>query len=217
MFAIGRRKLLLGVATTSLLAACGGGGANGAVSAEDMAIGQANAPATLIEYASSTCPHCAHFHETVFGQLKTNYIDTGKLRYVFREYPTSPEAIAVAGFQVARCGGASPEQYMNRVGEIFRQQGDLFAAIQSGSTDGVRQKFVDIGAAAGLTPEQVMTCISDQAGAERVRHTVEEGNRQFQITGTPTLILNGRKLEDPSAVTYAGLSRIIDAELASHH
>src|SRR5262245_35293916 len=80
MIAIGRRNLLLGVAAATMLAACGGASGGAGVSADDMSIGQANAPATLIEYASSTCPHCAHFHETVFDQLKANYIDTGKLR-----------------------------------------------------------------------------------------------------------------------------------------
>lgn len=216
MLAIGRRKLLMGVAAASLLAACNPAGANGGAQPDDMVLGQANAPATLIEYASSTCPHCAHFHETVFAQLKANYIDTGKIKYVFREYPTPPEAIAVAGFQVARCGGATPEQYMNRVGELFRQQRDIFQALQAGSGDGVRAKLVAIGGSAGLSEDQVMQCINDQAGVARVRRTVETGNSQFQITGTPTLILNGRKLEDPSAVTYEGLSHIIDQELAAH-
>lgn len=214
MFAIGRRNLLLGVAGAAMLAACNNAGGSGAASPDDMVIGQANAPATLIEYASSTCPHCAHFHETVFAQLKQNYIDTGKIKYVFREYPTPPEAIAVAGFQLARCGGASSDQYMNRVGELFRQQRDIFA---SGTMEGVRAKFVEIGGAAGLSEEQVMSCITDQSGADRIRRTVENANRQFNITGTPTLILNGRKLEDPSAVTYEGLSHIIDQELAAHH
>lgn len=217
MLAIGRRNLLLGVAAASVLAACNRAGASGGASAGDMTIGQASAPASLIEYASSTCPHCAHFHETVFAQLKANYIDTGKIKYTFREFPTPPESVAVAGFQLARCGGASPEQYMNRVGEIFRQQPDIFASLQSGSTDGVRAKFVEIGAAAGLSEDQVVACIADPTGAERVRNTVQSGMSQFNITGTPTLILNGRKLEDPSAVTYEGLSRIIDAELAQHH
>jgi protein-disulfide isomerase len=217
MFAIGRRNLLLAASSLALagtLGACNGGGGGAAVNDDDVVLGQANAPVTLIEYASSTCPHCADFHAEVFEQLKTNYIDTGKLRYVFREYPTAPPAVAVAGFQVARCGGASPEQYFTRLGEIFRQQrsGALFA---SGTMEGVRQKLIEIGGAAGLSQEQVMECITDEAGAERIRRIVETGERDFHVTGTPTLILNGRKLEDASAMTYDGLSRFIDAELAS--
>lgn len=214
MFALERRNLLLAasaLAIASAVSACDGANGSAAVSAEDMALGAADAPLTLIEYASSTCPHCAHFHETVWEQLKSNYIDTGKVRFVFREFPTAPAPVAVAGFQLARCGGATTEQYFVRLGELFRQQSAIFA---TGSMEGVRQKFVEIGAAAGLTEQQVIGCISDEAGAERIRHTVEEGTRQFNITGTPTFILNGEKVEDPSVVTYEGLSRILDAALA---
>jgi protein-disulfide isomerase len=212
MVAIGRRKLLLGAGALSIgLAACGGANGQAGASTGDMAIGAENAPATLIEYASVTCPHCREFHERVWDQLKTNYIDTGKLRFIFREFPTPPVQVAVAGFQIARCGGASPEQYLTRVGVLFDQQQAIFA---SGTMEGVRQKLVEIGQGAGLSEEQVMACISDQAGAERVRNTVEEGTRQFDITGTPTLILNGRKLTDPSATTYEGLARMIDQAIA---
>ncbi|MBL8542707.1 MAG: DsbA family protein [Hyphomonadaceae bacterium] len=216
MSAIRRRTLLLGataLAAAGALAACGGS-SNGAVSADDMVLGQANAPLTLIEYASSTCPHCAHFHETVWETLKTNYIDTGKVRFVYREYPTAPAPVAVAAFQVARCGGASNEQYFTRLGEIYRQQHAMFA---TGTMEGVRAKLVEIGAAAGLTQDQVMQCITDEAGAERIRRVVEAGDRDFQITGTPTFVINGQKVDDPAFVTPEGLTRILDAALAEHN
>lgn len=214
MFAIGRRTLLLGVGALTLgtVAACNSSGGGTAIGDDDVVLGQPNAPVTLIEYASSTCPHCADFHADVFDQLKENYIDTGKLRYVFREFPTAPPAVAVAGFQLARCGGATPEQYFTRLGEIFRQQQAMFAG---GTMEGVRQKLIEIGGAAGLSEEQVVQCISDEAGAERVRRIVEAGGRDFQVSGTPTFVLNGRKVEDPSVTTYEGLSRLIEAELAS--
>jgi protein-disulfide isomerase len=214
MSAIGRRTLLLSVAALALgtVAGCNSGSGGNAVTEDDVVLGQPNAPVTLIEYASSTCPHCADFHEHVFEQLKANYIDTGKVRYVFREYPTNPAQVAVAGFQLARCGGASSEQYFIRLGELFRQQQAIFA---TGTMEGVRQKFIEIGGAAGLSQDQVMQCITDEGGAERIRRIVEAGNRDFQITGTPTFVLNGRKVEDPSVVTYEGLSRLIEAELAS--
>jgi protein-disulfide isomerase len=175
-----------------------------------MVLGATDAPVTLIEYASVTCTHCAAFHEENWERLKTQYIDTGRVRYVLREFPTPPAAVAVAGFQLARCGGATPEQYYTRVGELFRQQGAIFA---SGTMEGVRAKFVEIGAAAGLTEQQVLQCISDESGAERIRETVE-ASRELNITGTPTFVLNGRKVEDASVVTWEGLSRILDAELA---
>ena len=217
MGVVGRRQLILGGASLLALAACSGGNggssAGGAApSPDDMALGSPNARVTIIEYASATCPHCAHFHETVWDQLKTNYIDTGKVRFIFREFPTPPEAVAVAGFQLARCGGATPEQYFARLGEIFRQQQAMFA---SGTMEGVRAKLFEIGASSGLSQEQVMQCIADDAGPDRIRR-IEEGSRQFNVTGTPTLILNGTKLEDPRAVTYEGLSQMIDQALAGH-
>lgn len=217
MVAFGRRTLLMGAAAAfalpGALSACTGANGNGAVSPDDMVLGSADAPVTLIEYASSTCPHCRHFHETVWDQLKSTYIDTGKVRFIFREYPTAPAPVAVAGFQLARCGGATPEQYFVRLGELFRQQQAIFEA---GSTEGIRQKFIEIGAAAGLSEQQVMDCINDEAGAERIRRIVDQGNREFNVTGTPTLVLDGRKLDDPSAVTWEGLSRFIEADLAQH-
>lgn len=211
MFAIGRRKLLVGASALGLLGLAGCDGANGSagVTADDMVLGPADASVTVIEYASTTCSHCAEFHEAAWEQLKTNYIDTGRIRFVLREYPTAPAPIAVAGFQLARCGGASAEQYFTRVGELFRQQRAIFA---SGTMEGVRQKFVEIGGAAGLSEEQVMQCINDEAGAARVRSTVETADREFQITGTPTFIINGVKLTQ--APTYENISRAIDAALA---
>ena len=214
MFAIRRRNLLMAASALALggLAGCGGADGQASASPDDMGIGAADAPVTLIEYASVTCSHCREFHETVWADLKANYIDTGKIRFIFREYPTAPAQVAVAGFQVARCGGASPEQYLTRVGVLFDQQQAIFA---SGTMEGVRQKFVEIGAGAGLSEQQVMACISDPTGAERIRRTVENAEREFAISGTPTFILNGEKLTSPGVTTYEGLSRALDAAIAA--
>jgi protein-disulfide isomerase len=208
MFAIGRRGLILGASALALgaaLGACNGGSAAGGVTEDDMVLGSANAPVTLIEYASTTCPHCAAFHEEAWGQLKTTYIDTGRVRFVFREFPTPPPAIAVAGFQLARCGGSTPEQYFTRLDELFRQQSAMFA---TGSIEGVRAKLIEIGGAAGLSEDQVTQCINDQSGAERIRRMVEAGQREG-VTGTPTFFINGTKYE--GVPDYANLSRALDA------
>jgi len=204
-----REIFILGFALAA--AACSGAG-KPATSASDMAIGDPNAPATIIEYASTTCSHCAEFHKNVFGQLKTAYIDTGKVRYIFREFPTPPPQIAVAGFQLARCGAATPEQYLARVGVLFEQQNQMFA---SGTIEGVRAKLIEIGQQAGLSEQQVLDCISDESGATRIQETVETGQREFAITGTPTIVLNGKKLEGEAAVTWEGLSHAIDQALSS--
>ena len=213
-FALSRRSLLLATAAASFTAACNGSGGGAAASAGDMALGVENAPVTLIEYASVTCPHCREFHEAVWDQLKANYIDTGKLRFVFREFPTAPAQVAVAGFQLARCGNASADQYFTRLDVLFEQQVNIFTAMESSGAEGVRSKLIEIGGATGLSAEQVTACISDEAGAERIRQTVEAGQSEFNITGTPTLILNGEKVTDTAAFTYEGLARLIDAALA---
>jgi protein-disulfide isomerase len=208
MFAIGRRGLILGASALALgasLGACNGGGSSGGVTADDMVLGSANAPVTLVEYASTTCPHCAEFHEAAWEQLKTNYIDTGRVRFVFREFPTPPPAIALAGFQLARCGGATPEQYFTRLDELFRQQSAMFA---SGSIEGVRAKLVEIGGAAGLSEQQVLECVNDQSGPERVRRLVEAGQGEG-VTGTPTFFINGTRFE--GAPTYENMSRALEA------
>ncbi len=181
---------------------------------DDMTIGSPHAPATLIEYASSTCPHCRAFYQEVWAQLKRNYIDTGKVRYTFREYPTAPGAVAVAGFQVARCGNPSPDDYLQRIGTLFDQQQDILA--EGASMETIRQKLVAIGARYHRSEAQVMACINDPAGVDRVTRIIQQGHQQFDVSGTPTLILNGHKLDQPDAVTYEGLSRLIDAAIAGH-
>lgn len=213
---LARRSLLMAASGLALLgmAACNSSSGADTGSPDDIVLGQANAPVTMIEYASSTCPHCAEFHALNWEQLKTTYIDTGRVKYIFREFPTPPPAVAVAGFQLARCGGATPEQYMARLGEIFRQQRQMFA---TGTMEGVRQKFIEIGASAGLSQDQVMQCVNDETGADRIRRITEVADRQYHVTGTPTIIINGQKQEDPSIVTWAGLSRALDAAIAAHH
>ncbi len=215
MGVVGRRQLILGASLLALAACSGGNGAGGAGNApspDDMALGSSNARATLIEYASATCPHCAHFHETVWAQLKANYIDTGKLRFIFRELPTPPQAVALAGFQIARCGGATPEQYFARLGEIFRQHDAMLN--QTSTMESIRTKLYEIGASAGLSEQQITQCIADDAGPARIARIGQTAD-QFNVSGTPTLILNGQKLEDPRALTYEGLSQIIDQALAA--
>jgi protein-disulfide isomerase len=211
MFVVGRRQLLLGASALGLtgLTGCNGGGGGSGVSADDMVLGNADAPVTVLEYASTTCSHCAAFHEEAWEQLKTNYIDNGRIRFVLREFPTAPAAVAVAGFQLARCGGATSEQYYTRVGELFRQQQAIFA---TGSMDGIRRKFIEIGGAVGLTEEQVLACIADtDSAAERMRVNGESA-QEFGITGTPTFVING--VRHDGAPTYEALSRAIDAALA---
>jgi protein-disulfide isomerase len=209
-----RRQVMVAAAAVGLTAlAQPHAGAQTTVSPDDMVLGSPRARVTLIEYASAACPHCAHFHETVFPQLKANYIDTGKVFFIFRETLTAPAAVALAGFQLARCNGADADQYFARIGEVFADQRQMFA---TGTMQGVLDTLDAVGAHYGLSPEQVMQCIEDPAGQERVQR-FDQGSTQFNVTGTPTFILNGQKLEDPRVATYDGMSQILDEALATHH
>ena len=207
-----RRTLVLGASVLALAVGLPGAQAQSAVTADDMVLGSPQAPVTLIEYASAACPHCAHFHETVFPQLKANYIDTGKVFFIFRETLTPPAVVALAGFQVARCNGANNDQYFARLGEIFADQRQMFA---TGTMQGVLQTLDEVGGHYGLSPDQVMQCITDQSGQARIQR-FDAGSTQFNVTGTPTFILNGQKLEDPRRATYDGMSQLLDEALAAH-
>lgn len=221
MLVFGRRNLLLGGGALAALSVAGcngaGGGASGS-SPDDMAIGNPDSGVTLIEYGSTMCSHCREFEETVFRRLKTEYIDTNKIHYVFREVlaPVDPQrvipTIALAEYQVARCNNATPEQYFSRLGVLFEQQPAMF---QAGSRQGIESKLVEIGGAAGLSRETVMACIADPAGAERMTRLGDLASRDG-VTGTPTFFLNGQRLDDPSIMTYEGMSAALDAAIAAH-
>ncbi|MBI3439204.1 MAG: DsbA family protein [Proteobacteria bacterium] len=210
---VDRRMLVLGASVLALAISLPEARAQTSRTADDMVLGSPQAPVTLIEYASAACPHCAHFHEDVFPQLKANYIDTGKVFFIFRETLTSPAAVALAGFQVARCNGATADQYFSRVGEIFASQRQMFA---TGTMQGVVDTLNEVGTRNGLSADQVMQCIQDPAGEQRIRR-FDQGSIQFNVTGTPTFILNGQKVDDPAVTTYDGLSRILDQALATDH
>jgi protein-disulfide isomerase len=203
----------LGLATG--LDACNQEGSGRASSADDMVIGAANAPATLIEYGSTMCGHCREFHEAAWDILKREYIDAGKVRFVFREVlaPSQPPipAIALAEYQLARCNAATPEQYFDRQSVLFEQQPAIF---QAGSMDGVRAKLIEIGALAGLSQDQVQGCMEDPAGAERMQR-LQVVLDQENVDGTPTFFLNGRRIETASIMTPDGLRATLDAAVAA--
>lgn len=220
MLVIGRRNLLLGAGALAALTAagCNGSSQGSGATPDDMALGNPDSGVTLVEYGSSMCSHCREFHEGVWEQLKANYIDTGRIHFVFREVlaPVDPQrvipTIALAEYQVARCGNASPEQYFSRLGVMFEQQPAMF---QAGSRDAIEAKLLEIGAAAGLSREAVLECIADPAGQERMERLGEIATRD-NVTGTPMFFLNGQKLEDPGIMTYEGMSAALDAAIAAN-
>ena len=185
MRAVARRLVL--AATVSLLAACGQGGAGSAVSSEDNAIGPANAKVTVVEYASVTCPHCARFNEDVFPAFKAKYVDTGQVRYVFREFLTPPVPVAAAGFLIARCAGK--DKYFSVVDALFHSQNEMYA------NGDPRSVLFRIGQSAGLTNQQITACISDENAVAALQKRVDAAINDAKINATPTFVVNGKKLE----------------------
>ena len=182
-----------------------------------MTLGNPDSGVTLIEYGSTMCSHCRDFHAAAWEELKANYIDTGRIHFVFREVlaPVDPQrvipTIALAEYQVARCANASPEQYFSRLGVLFEQQNAMF---QAGSRAGIEAKLVEIGGAAGLSRETVMACIADPEGARRMERLGQVSN-QDNVTGTPTFFINGRLLEPSEFADYESLAAALDAAIAA--
>jgi protein-disulfide isomerase len=151
----------------------------------EMSLGADNAPVTIIEYASMTCPHCAHFSVTTWPVLKKDYIDKGKVRFIFREFPLDP--LAAAGFMLARCSANdNTEKYFLMVDTLFAQQ----------KTWVVQQPLAPLKAIAkqaGLSEQQFTDCLTNQKlidGLEAVRQRASE---KLGVTSTPTFFVNGDK------------------------
>ncbi len=213
---IDRRQFALFASSLALVAACEGGGGVASKSAVegDMALGPADSKVTLIEYASLACHACAAFHKDVWPQLKTSYIDTGKIRFIFREFPAGEPTIARAEHMLARCMSSTPDQYFKAVDMFFDAQDSVFQAAQAGQ---LREKLLELAKTGGLSDEQFTTCIADDVQTKRLQTVAEEGEKAFKITGTPTLILNGEVLDNTveNPYTYERLAKLIDAKLTA--
>jgi len=173
--------------------------------APDMVMGDADAPVELIEYASFTCPHCADFHERVLDDLKTDYIDTGKVKYVHREVYFDRYGLW-AGL-VARCGGDA--RYFGIVDMLYEGQQDW---IGDGQEASILDNLKTIGKKAGLTEEEVDVCMNDEAQAQSMVAEFQANASADEVEGTPTLFINGEKY---SNMTYEDLTEIIDGLIES--
>lgn len=172
--------------------------------AMDMALGSPEAPVTLVEYASFTCPHCANFHATVFPRLKAAYIDTGKVRFTLREVYF--DRFGLWAGMLARCGGEG--RYFGFVDMLYGQQRQW-----AGTTDpaGVADNLRRMGRVAGLSDEQVNACLNDREAAQALVTAFQANATRDEVQATPTLILNGTKHPNMS---FEELARLIDAALA---
>ena len=158
-------------------------------------LGKADAPVVMIEYASATCPHCAEFHVDVLPEIKKKYVDTGKVKLIFREFPLDDRAMAV--FMLARC--LPEDEYFQTVDSLFRQQKEW-----TGSNP--KAPLLKIMQDAGMTEAEFDACLKRRDLAQDIFDTRKTASEQFGVKGTPTFFINGTLIDghkDASAVTTA--------------
>ncbi|HEV2560620.1 MAG TPA: DsbA family protein [Rhizomicrobium sp.] len=151
----------------------------------DRSLGSSKAPILVVEYAAPSCPHCSRWDQDVFPLLKAQYIDTGKVYYVFRVFPLN--AVDVAAEAMARCLPA--DNYFQFIDLMFRNQ-DKWDP-EFGITD-THTALVSMGRIAGMSAEQVDTCIGNQAEQKRITEVGQEAGTKYNISGTPSFIINGQ-------------------------
>jgi protein-disulfide isomerase len=149
---------------------------------DDIPMGSPTAPVTMIEYASMTCPHCAAFAVTTFPKLKEKYIDTGKVKYIMREYPL--DGLAAAAFMLARCGG--PDKYYPLIETLFAQQ-------QKWAVKEPIPPLLAIAKQAGFTQQSFEACINDKDLLAKVQQMRNRGKEKFKVEATPTFYINGER------------------------
>ena len=157
------------------------------VSLPDMALGPADAAVTITEYASMTCPHCAAFNAEVFPKIKAAYIDTGKVRYIFREFPLDIKA--AAGSMLGRCiAKGDSGKYFAVIDLLFKSQGDW---VMKNTTETLTR----IGKQAGLSQQAVDDCLKDQALLDKIVADQKFANEVLKVNSTPTFFLNGEMIK----------------------
>jgi protein-disulfide isomerase len=200
-----RRYVLIG--TTALIAVLAAGGVgyefwtfpdtaaaqsgpSGEVSMADLLVpsplgdeiqGQADAPVTIVEYASMTCPHCSHFHETTYPEMKKKYIDTGKVRFIFREFPL--DQLALAASMLARCAGK--DRYFPLIDAFFAQQKDW--VVQK-----PLQPMFAIAKQAGFTQQTFDQCLANHQMEQGLVDERTRAQQKFNVNSTPTFFINGK-------------------------
>ncbi|KAA9005973.1 DsbA family protein [Histidinibacterium aquaticum] len=153
----------------------------------EMTLGEEDAPVTVIEYASFTCPHCRDFHQNLYPELKSDYIDEGQVQLIYREVYFDLPGLWAS--MVARCGGEM--RFFGLVNMIYDQQSEWVQGEGADIAENLRQ----MGLSAGLTQEQVDACFSDGEKAQTLLAWFEENREEDDVNSTPTFIINGEKFE----------------------
>lgn len=159
----------------------------------DVPIGKADAPVTMIEYAALTCSHCRDFWKWELPKLKSTYLDTGKVKLIYRDFPIDGQGMGLLFASVARCGGE--EKYVDMVDEFFTRQFDLLTAAQSGSALPVLN---EIGAKFGLSQDQILTCIDHRPDLKQSILDAQKAASDKGVRSTPTIYINDEVVSNPT-------------------
>ncbi len=166
----------------------------------DVMLGSDKALVTIIEYASMTCPHCAHFEATTFPELKQRYIDTGKVRYTLREFPL--DALAAAGFMLARCAGK--DKYMGVVETLFAKQSEWVVKQPIPALESIAKQF-------GFTEDSFKQCLANQKVLDSIQTVRDHAVEKLGVNSTPTFFINGKKLVGD--LSFDDMAKVIDGYL----
>jgi protein-disulfide isomerase len=165
----------------------------------DVVLGKADAPVVIVEYASMTCTHCAAFHATAYPKLKSDYIDTGKVRFILREFPLDP--LATAGFMLARCSGDDKRTAI--VDLLFAQQKNW------AFTEKPVEALASLLKQTGMSQESFEACLKKQDLYDNINKVRDRAAEKFQVNATPTFFINGEKFS--GELTAESLSSKIDS------
>lgn len=173
----------------------------GAPSIGERSMGQPDAPVVMIEYASATCPHCAEFHEKVLPQIRGEYIETGKLRFIFREFPL--DNLAMGAFMLTRC--VPEDKFFPTLNVLFKRQ----KLWMSGNA---KEELFRVMQLAGMDQAAFDACLKKEDLAKAIYESAKQAREEFGVKGTPAIFINGRMIDGHKE--YAEIKSAIDAELA---
>ncbi len=200
-----RRHILLGTAAVALASTAHADDTASKVDLTDlltapeegeMDMGPADAKVTIVEYGSASCPHCAAFYKDVFTKLKPDYIDTNKVRFIFREFPHNDQGLAA--FMVARC--APKEKYFPLL--------DVFFTTQQTWVPDAFNGLKNIAQQAGMSAADYDACLKNEKVAKAILDVREKGSKKYGVSGIPYIFVNGKTVQGET--TYDSIKAIID-------